>query len=123
MCVTDERAAHIKSELRWLAKELAPARDIDAFLKEALAPLRKAHPGEVGLATLYGSFSRKRARGFQQAIAALGSPRYRSLLIDAIEWIEVGASRRPTQQIAQARASAAGRNFGQCCTSPLAQKI
>ena len=59
--VTDERATHIKSELRWLAQELAPARDIDAFLREALAPLRKAHPGEAGLATLYRSFSRKRA--------------------------------------------------------------
>jgi|SoimicMinimDraft_3_1059731.scaffolds.fasta_scaffold01778_3 inorganic triphosphatase YgiF len=101
--VTDERATHIKSELRWLAQELAPARDIDAFLREALAPLRKAHPGEAGLATLYRSFSRKRARAFQQAITAVESSRYRNLLIDAIEWIEVGAWRRPTQQIAQAR--------------------
>ena len=101
--VTDERAIFIKTELKWLGGELAPARDLDAFLKEALSPLRKAHPRQAGLASLYRKVSRQRTKGYDRAAAAIESARYRDILIDTIEWVEVGAWRQPDDPMAQAR--------------------
>jgi triphosphatase len=101
--VTDDRTPIIKIELRWLAAELATARDLDAFLNEALVPLRKEHRGKVGLIALSRSFSRKRAKAYERAIAAIESPRFRNLLIDTIEWVEVGTWRRPSEPMKQAR--------------------
>ncbi len=100
--VTDERAPFIKAELKWLGGELAPARDLDAFLKEALSPLRKAHPRQAGLAALYRKVSRQRTKAYDRAAAAIASARYRDILIDTIEWVEVGAWRRPADPLAQA---------------------
>src|SRR6185312_7735973 len=101
--VTDERTPHIKAELKWLAHELAPVRDIDAFLKEALSPLRKEHPGERGLAALYRSFSRMRTKGYEQVFAAIESPRFQDLLVNTQEWIETGPWRQPSDLIARSR--------------------
>ena len=46
--VTDPRVEAIKTELKWLGRELAPARDLDSFLIEALRPLRKQQAERAG---------------------------------------------------------------------------
>ena len=38
--VSDDRVGTIKTELRWFARELGPARDLDVFLIEVLKPLK-----------------------------------------------------------------------------------
>ena len=50
--VADDRAEAIKSELRWLARELGPARDLDTLLLEVIKPLRKRHANEPGLVSM-----------------------------------------------------------------------
>ncbi|MGA7804648.1 CHAD domain-containing protein, partial [Bradyrhizobium sp.] len=77
-------------ELRWLARELGPARDIDTLLFEVIKPLRRQHAGEAGLASISNMFARKRLNGYRQAEAALQSARFRTLVLDTAEWIEAG---------------------------------
>jgi triphosphatase len=88
--VSDDRIETIKTELRWLARELGPARDIDTLLFEVIKPLRKRHAGEPGLASISNMFTRKRLAGYRQAQAAVQSARFRALVLDTAEWIEAG---------------------------------
>ena len=40
--LSDPQTAAIKAELKWLAGELAPARELDVLMKRVLAPVRSA---------------------------------------------------------------------------------
>lgn len=82
--------ARIKSELKWLTGELAPAREIDVFVEESIRPI--AHQGvpRRGARAIRERFAAQRKAAFARAREAVGSARYRRLLIDVIEWIEAG---------------------------------
>ena len=88
--VTDDRVGTIKTELKWFAQELGPARDLDAFLTEALQPLKKQHKGEPGLASISKMFARQRLRSYRRAQDAVQSARFRTLVLDGAEWVEAG---------------------------------
>jgi triphosphatase len=87
----DDRAEAIKTELRWLARELGPARDLDTLLFEVIKPLRQRHANEPGLDSISKMFTRKRLKSYRQAQAAIQSARFRSLVLDTVEWIEAGS--------------------------------
>jgi triphosphatase len=89
--VSDDRAEAIKNELRWLARELGPARDLDTLLSEVIKPLRARHADEPGLASIGNMFARKRLRGYRQAHEAVQSARFRTLVLNTAEWIEAGS--------------------------------
>lgn len=82
--------ARIKAELKWLTGELAPAREIDVFLKESIQPITKRDVPRRGARAIRAKFSAERQAAFRRARDAVASARYRRLLIDAIEWIEAG---------------------------------
>ncbi|WP_275199042.1 CHAD domain-containing protein [Bradyrhizobium sp. CSA207] len=84
--------ARIKTELRWLTGELAPAREIDVFLKESIQPIAEQNVPKRGFRAIRKKFSAQRMAAFRRARDAIDSARYRRLLIDATEWIE---SERP----------------------------
>ena len=88
--VSDDRVGTIKTELRWFARELGPARDLDAFLIEVLKPLKKQHKTEPGLVSISKMFSRRRLQGYRRAQDAVQSARFRALVLDAAEWVEAG---------------------------------
>jgi len=69
--VGDDRAEAIKTELRWLARELGPARELDTLLFEVIKPLRKRHANEPGLASIGNMFARKRLESYRQAQEAV----------------------------------------------------
>jgi inorganic triphosphatase YgiF len=89
--VTDPRVEAIKAELKWLGRELAPARDLDSFLIEALRPLRKQQANEPGLVSISRMFARERLKSYRRAQEAVESARFRALVLDTTEWIEAGA--------------------------------
>src|SRR5436305_2276861 len=74
----------LKPELRWLAGELAPARDWDVLVTETLAPrnVPAAAAGAARRVRKAAGALREAARG--RAIAAIRSPRY-ALLARALE--------------------------------------
>ncbi len=88
--VSDDRVDAIKTELRWFARELGPARDLDAFLIEVLTPLKKQHKSEPGLVSISKMFARQRLQGYRRAQDAVHSARFRALVLDTAEWVEAG---------------------------------
>lgn len=88
--VGDDRAGAIKSELKWLAQEFGPARNLDTLLVEVIRPLQKRHPNEPGLVSIGNTFARKRLKSYRQALEAVQSARFRRLVLDTVEWVEIG---------------------------------
>ena len=88
--VDDDRVSAIKTELKWLAQEFGPARDLDTLLVEVVKPLRKQHKNEPGLVSISNMFARKRLKGYLQAQEAVQSVRFRRLVLDTAEWVETG---------------------------------
>jgi len=86
----DRQTARIKKELKWLTDELAPARQLDVFAERAIEPLRAAHRREPALEALVEELGRRKAEVEERARAAVGSDRFRDLLLDAAQWIRVG---------------------------------
>ncbi|WP_027528984.1 CYTH and CHAD domain-containing protein [Bradyrhizobium sp. WSM3983] len=85
--------ARIKSELKWLTNELAPARETDVFLKESIEPVAGQGVPKRGVRAIRRKFARQRAVAFERARNAAASARYRRMLIDVMEWIEAGRPR------------------------------
>jgi triphosphatase len=78
----------IKTELKWLAARLAPARDFDVFVQESVTPLRRENPGQRReIALLEADLARKRDAGFEQAKAAVASERYRKTVLRTALWL------------------------------------
>ena len=101
--VHDHQVAQIKAELKWLGRELAPARDLDALLAEVMRPLLKQHPDNRGLKSLYRTFSRQRLVEYKRASDAAMSPRFRRLLIETLAWVETGEWVTTTNDVARER--------------------
>jgi len=94
--VTDEQVEAIKAELKWLARELAPARDLDSLLIEVIAPLRKQQADAPGFASVARIFARERLKSYRRVQAAVQSERYRKLVAETATWIEAGPWTRST---------------------------
>jgi triphosphatase len=88
--LSDDRLDTIKTELRWLAREFGPARDLDTFFIEVLKPLRKQHANEPGFVSISKMFARRRLKSHRQALEAVRSARFRRLVLDTAEWVEAG---------------------------------
>jgi triphosphatase len=86
----DQGTERIKSELKWLTGELAPARDLDVYVRNEIEPLRRAAPPKRGIRELVGGLTSRRDAAFGRARAAVESRRYRSLLLDTLQWLETG---------------------------------
>jgi CHAD domain-containing protein len=102
--VNDEQAEAIKTELRWLGREFAPARDLDSLLMDVIKPLQKQQADAPGFASVARIFARERLKSYRQAQAAVQSPRFRALVADTTTWIEAGPWSKSTEaQIAARR--------------------
>jgi CHAD domain-containing protein len=90
----DKQTERLKSELRWLTGKLAAARDLDVYLKSEIQPLRTATPAKRGMRELEEVIAVRRVAAFRKATAAVASQRYRSLLLDTLQWMrtEIGQS-------------------------------
>lgn len=88
--VSDEHTDRIKAELKWMTQELGPARDLDVFAADVLAPLRASDPAGGDMAAAQRNFDARRDAAYARAAAALGSSRFRNAILDLAEWIETG---------------------------------
>ncbi len=87
----DKQTERIKSELNWLETgELSPARDLDVYYRGTVEPLRRTAPAQPGMKELKDVLASRSAAAFAEAKAIVDSPRYRSLLLDTLQWLEVG---------------------------------
>lgn len=97
-----ELRGQLKNEIKWLARELGPARDLDVLLVEILAPVRAAFPDDADLAALEAVAQDARGEAYARVQAAFAMARYTGLLLrlgrllEASAWQEqVGAEAIP----------------------------
>ncbi|MDF0521570.1 CHAD domain-containing protein [Bradyrhizobium yuanmingense] len=80
---------NVKRELKWLTGELAAARELDVFLNQTIRPAARDVIPRRGIAAVKQEFTRRRAEAFERASSALDSKRFRTLLLDVVEWVEM----------------------------------
>jgi triphosphatase len=88
--LSDQALEGVKAELKWLAGELDDARDLDVFTQDVLRPALAREPGLLGLAALGDRVAAARARAYARAEAAIGSSRFRDLMLSTLAWVEAG---------------------------------
>lgn len=114
----------LESEVRWLARVLGAARDIDVFQDEVLRPVMEAHGADRRLAVLAAFVTQRRRAAWVQVHTALASERFRRLAFDLVAatisrpWADK-ATEEPALEFARARlarrhakALKAGRRIG-----------
>lgn len=84
----DASTERVKSALKWLTDELAPARELDVFFRKKVVPATRRSTAERGARALRKEFAARQRQAFARAAAAVKSSRYRLLLIDIHEWLE-----------------------------------
>ncbi len=86
--IAADRLEWLRSESGWLAGALGPARDLDVFLAETLAPVTAARPEDPALAVLEQAAETARERSYDVVREALRSPRTTALALTLGGWIE-----------------------------------
>src|ERR1700736_1120276 len=91
----DVEAGEIKTELKWLTAELAPAREFDVFLTRVVGPLKRNHTLLAGMQGLSHDLAKQREAAVERALAAVNSGRFRELVLNVASWLEAGDWRKP----------------------------
>jgi triphosphatase len=80
----------MKTELKWVTEQLGPARELDVFVGRVVKRARGHATNKSGIGLVAEDFQKKRIGAFAKAKNAIGSARFRQLVLDATAWIEVG---------------------------------
>src|SRR5882724_2280613 len=96
--IDDAIHAFLSDELRWLQRQLGPARDWDVFVDQGLARMRERLPSELALEALRREAETLRQAAYETAIAALDAPRYTTLLLKLALWLDGGSWARPASE-------------------------
>jgi triphosphatase len=99
----DPQLATIKDELRWLAGELGPARELDVLMKRVVTPVRKRHARWDGVPALTRDFTERREAALVRAQSAVKSARFRALTLEVAAWLETGAWADPSDDLVRER--------------------
>jgi triphosphatase len=89
-----ELDAALSQELKWLAKELGGARNLDVFVDELLQPVQAAFAGDAHLAALEANARARRGAAYEQVRTAFATARYTAILlrigrlIESRAWLE-----------------------------------
>jgi inorganic triphosphatase YgiF len=78
----DDKIVTIRTEMKWLAHEFGPARNLDTHIFEVLKPLRQQYPKEPGLASIGKMFARQRLKYYRGVRQAVQSTRSRNGGVD-----------------------------------------
>lgn len=86
-CLPQAPASELREELRWITRELAPARDWDVFLDETVRPLAERLGEAERFHPLLATGSRLRRAGYVQVRDAIQSHRYTSMKLSLLRWL------------------------------------
>src|SRR5262245_14348656 len=89
--VVDSQQEHIKSELKWITRQLAQARELDVLNSEVIGSLAEVVPDSRDLAEARGELEVRRQHAYDRASRAVRSHRFAHAVLAAAEWIEIGA--------------------------------
>lgn len=94
----DDEHDGVEAELKWLARELDPARDMDVFIEDVFRPAAR-ETGDDSLAVLGRRLLEAQTRAYDRVLQAVTSRRCAVLVMDAAAWIEAGAWTRSTDAV------------------------
>ena len=83
----DPQTAAIKSELKWLAAELGPARELEVLVNRVVAPIKKQRVPWEGVPSLGRQITKKRKAAVTRAKNAVKSARFRALTLELAAWL------------------------------------
>ena len=86
----DPQSDNIKLELKWISRELGPARELDVFIKRVVMPATVGRSQQPGVATLTRDLRRRRREALDHARSTVECDRFRMLVLDTAAWIETG---------------------------------
>ena len=109
----DGKVTRLKRELRWLTEQLGQARDYDVFVRETLVPYRAEHTNRRELEILQNELEKNRQANFATAKVAVGSERFRRLLLDLTLWLLDGGCHNDTDALTRALGGRSARAFAQ----------
>ena len=95
--------AAIKGELKWLSRELTPARELDVLMSRAVAPVKKRRARFAGVPSLSQELADKRKAALTRAQDAVTSARFRALTLDVAAWLETGPWLDPSDDLVRDR--------------------
>lgn len=104
--LTGPQTEGVKRELRWLARALAPARELEVLVRRVIDPAKQRRIRGKGLARIAQDIGRQHAEALEHAQDAVESGRFRRLLIELAAWIETGQWRKPQDKLASSRGEA-----------------
>jgi len=99
----DPQTAAIKNELKWLAGELGPARELEVLVNRVVAPMKRQRRRWRGMPSLSHEFAERRDAALSRAQAAVQSARFRALTLDVAAWLEAGRWRSPPDDLVRDR--------------------
>ena len=100
----DRETAAIKRELKWLTQELAESRQLEVLIRRVVAPAKRRQTPASGLSSFARDIDRQRAQALDRAQGAVGSVRFRRLLVEVAAWIETGQWALPQDGLIRGRA-------------------
>jgi triphosphatase len=84
----DPQTAAIKAELKWLAGELGPARELEVLVHRVVAPMKRHMRRWRGMPSLSHEIAERRDAALKQAQDAVQSARFRGLTLDVAAWLD-----------------------------------
>ncbi len=99
----DPQTAAIKNELKWLAGELGPARELEVLVNRVVAPMKRRRRRWRGMPSLSHEFAERRDAALSRAQAAVQSARFRALTLDVAMWLEAGLWTKPQDDLVRDR--------------------
>jgi len=103
----DSQTRAIKGELKWLAGQLGPARELDVLLGRVIQPMKKRHVRWEGFPAISREVARRREAALSSAQAAIRSTRFHALTLELAAWLETGQWTNPTDDLVRDRGDAA----------------
>jgi inorganic triphosphatase YgiF len=99
----DPQTAAIKAELKWLAGELGPARELEVLVSRVVSPMKKKQRRWRGMPSLSRELAERRDAAVTRAQDAAQSARFRSLTLDVAAWLQAGQWMTPQDDLVRAR--------------------
>ena len=107
----ERQRAALREPLRWLGSALGPARDLDVFAAEWLAPALVARAEDAALARFDDEVRAQRNASYEQVRAALRSERFPRLVLEIRRWLARCAWREQPLSAASASLFLPARDF------------
>jgi inorganic triphosphatase YgiF len=86
----DGQSEAIKTELKWLAGELGPARELEVLLHRVVAPMKRRRRHWRGMPSISQELAERHNAALAVAQDAVQSARFRALTIDIAAWLQAG---------------------------------